>query len=435
MLIALLNEHGGDWVFTAPAETHGDGHPIRLHNVRLHPVHLPRPIARQHYEIVSIRLLHWLFHYLHETWLAPVFDGAASGAWASYELVNRTFAAKVAELVTGSDDEVVLVNDPHLMLVPGFITERAPRRTNHLVYFHGLPWCDPGYFRILPAWIRTAILNSMLSCDTIGFHARRWANAFLACCAELPDTVVHDNAILYRDRRTSVVVSPGPVDAERLITLRADPDTQQFAARLADQARGRRVIARADRLDLWKNLLRGFAAYELLLGRRPSLADDWWFCAVTTPPSLMTRRHRVYQRLCERAVERINDRFGHPERPAATLIYPGSPADSRLCVVAALGMSNTTLVNPTFDGLNLVAKEALVLADRAPLLLSVNAGAFEHLAPLVTSVEPFDLESTSAAMSSALDGTIGPTGAAEAGLRSLHNESPADWIDPLINGL
>ncbi len=53
-------------------------------------------------------------------------------------------------------------------------------------------------------------------------------------------------------------------------------------------------------------------------------------------------------------------------------------------------------MNPTLDGMNLVAKEALYLGERAPLLLSVNAGAYEQLAGHVTPIEPFDVESTAA---------------------------------------
>ncbi len=97
------------------------------------------------------------------------------------------------------------------------------------------------------------------------------------------------------------------------------------------------MIARADRIDLWKNLPRGFAAYESVLERKPGLADEWWFCAVATPPSRTTERTRDLQRKCEKMVSRINDQFGLPNRPAVSLVYPDL-ATTRSCVVAALSV-------------------------------------------------------------------------------------------------
>jgi trehalose 6-phosphate synthase len=45
------------------------------------------------------------------------------------------------------------------------------------------------------------------------------------------------------------------------------------------------------------------------------------------------------------------------------MVYPDL-ATTRNCVVAALSGADLTLVNPTFDGMNLVAKEALFLGGR-----------------------------------------------------------------------
>src|SRR5262249_48201606 len=70
------------------------------------------------------------------------------------------------------------------------------------------------------------------------------------------------------------------------------------------------------------------------------------------------------------------------------------------------------LVNPTMDGMNLVAKEALFLGESAPLLLSVNAGAYEELAGHVTPVEPFDVEYTALTMLDAMGRGVSPEQAA-----------------------
>ena len=86
-----------------------------------------------------------------------------------------------------------------------------------------------------------------------------------------------------------------------------------------------------------------------------------------------------------------------------------------------------TLVNPTYDGLNLVAMESLLLAPAAPVVLSVNAGVHDVLAPYVLDVDPFDIVATTNAIAVALDssslsGAQWPGGqirSAEAWLREL----------------
>src|SRR5262245_47768765 len=103
MLVALLDEHGGQWIFTAPAGYQpGAEPPVRAaETVWLHPVQVPEPAARQHYELIGIRILLWLFHYLYDTSREPLFDADLLDAWAGFEQVNRAFAER---LLSVSDD-------------------------------------------------------------------------------------------------------------------------------------------------------------------------------------------------------------------------------------------------------------------------------------------------------------------------------------------
>ncbi|MGQ0825520.1 MAG: trehalose-6-phosphate synthase [Actinomycetota bacterium] len=51
------------------------------------------------------------------------------------------------------------------------------------------------------------------------------------------------------------------------------------------------------------------------------------------------------------------------------------------------------MVNAVFDGMNLVAKEGLVINERDGVLaLSENAGAHEELSAVAMSINPFDIE-------------------------------------------
>jgi trehalose 6-phosphate synthase len=435
MLNSLLDQHGGHWVFTAPP---GGGAPTTVSlggRVWLHPMDLAEEVRHQHYDTVSIGLLLGLLHYLHDTSTQPVVDGAMLEAWTGYEAVNRAYAKRMGELTDGTEDERILINDPHLMLVPEFLAAQL-RGGSRLTYFLGTPWCEPDYFAVLPAWMRTRLLESLLRCDVVGFHAQRWVDAFVNCCLRyLPGAHLHDGAVVYRGHETRMVAVPFPLDVDALEQMRDEPATARWQARLERLGGGRRLMVRADRLDLWKNIPRGFAAYEMLLERRPDLAGECWLAAIVTTPTRATTRHRAYQEQTEALVRRINDRFAGPRGEAVSLIYPGANGDSRNCVIAALGMATAALVNSTYDGLNLFAKEAaLLLDDRAALLLSVNAGVCEQLGPYAEPVDPFDLYQTSLAMEAALDGERdGPDdrdrkARAAARRELIRSETVARWV-------
>jgi trehalose 6-phosphate synthase len=67
--------------------------------------------------------------------------------------------------------------------------------------------------------------------------------------------------------------------------------------------------------------------------------------------------------------------------------------------MAALRNFDVLLVNPVYDGLNLVVKEgAVVNSTDGMIVLSENAGAHEELQPNVLSINPFDIEATADAI-------------------------------------
>jgi trehalose 6-phosphate synthase len=61
------------------------------------------------------------------------------------------------------------------------------------------------------------------------------------------------------------------------------------------------------------------------------------------------------------------------------------------------------MVNPVFDGMNLVAKEAPIVNERnGVLILSENTGAHEEVGSFALGVNPFDIEAQAAALYEAL---------------------------------
>jgi trehalose 6-phosphate synthase len=60
------------------------------------------------------------------------------------------------------------------------------------------------------------------------------------------------------------------------------------------------------------------------------------------------------------------------------------------------------LVNPVRDGMNLVAKEGVILAENGVLILSREAGAADEMGEFALLVDPFDVARTADAMHQAL---------------------------------
>ncbi|WP_169739850.1 trehalose-6-phosphate synthase [Actinospica robiniae] len=438
ILTALLSEVGGRWIFSAPGLSSGEApeRPDRTayeRDVRWQPLALDQALIDEQRESITIRTLLWTFHYLHDTATAPLFSADVLRGWGAYEEVNRRFADAMAEALQGGADEVALVHDFHLMLVPGLLAARTRTRgrAGRLAYFHHIPWCEPDYFGLLPDWMIARILESLLTCDFVGFHSGRWADAFAGCVERfLPDAVVDGRRIAYRGRETVVTVAPGPIDAAVLDELSRDPKTDWWRQSLTAQAGGRRLIVRVDRMDLWKNVARGFAAYRELITRRPAIAEDYWFCAIVSMPRLVTERHREYRALCEDLARSANDACG-AGRDAVTLVYPDGSGSPRNRAAAALSLASAVFVNPTFDGLNMVAKEAVVLNPDAPLLLSVNAGVYPQLAGHAVPIQPFDVSSTADALESTLfRSTLNGASEVAAAVRS---ETAATWLQAILH--
>jgi trehalose 6-phosphate synthase len=187
------------------------------------------------------------------------------------------------------------------------------------------------------------------------------------------------------------------------------------------------MILRVDRMELSKNLLRGFWAYEELLSNEPAWRERVVFVALAYPSRQGLAEYLGYQNEVESTVARINEHWATPGWTPIVLHveddYPRS--------LAALTCYDVLLVNPIRDGMNLVAKEGpLVNGNDGVLALSREAGAFEELAGPAVEVNPFDVGGTAAVLARALSMKADERAAAAKSLRALVTaRSPADWFD------
>jgi trehalose 6-phosphate synthase len=295
------------------------------------------------------------------------------------------------------------------------------------VHFTHTPFADPSVLRMLPSAVGAELLSAMSDFGACGFHTARWADAYRQGLALLD----RDGDDLGASATT--FVSPLSVDADRLRSQAAEPAVAEALARLEDQIGGpdRQVIVRVDRMELSKNLLRGFWAFEELLERQPQRRGRVVFVALAYPTRQSLPEYLGYQNEVESTVERINARWATPGWTPIIL----EVEDDYQRSLAALSRYDVLLVNPVRDGLNLVAKEGPLINRRHGVLaLSREAGAFDELSTASLEINPFDVSGTAAALARALDMEEDRKAAWADELAALIlARRPGDWLDDQLD--
>ncbi len=415
---AVAAEQGGSFV-----EETADGASYRL---RLVP-HDPAAYDR-FYNVLANPTLWFLQHYLWGLGSAPDFDPALHEAWSDgYVPVNEALAAAAIEELDREPDAAVLFHDYHLYLAPRLVREARPEVvTSHFVH---IPWPEPDYWHALPRELRVAVHEGLLANDVVGFHTERWRRAFLLSAERLLGARVDGEAgtVEHRDHTTRVIARPIGVDAGEFDRLGEDPGVLEREAAALAAGRPEQLVLRVDRIDPSKNIVRGFRAFGLLLERHPELHGKVGMTALLAPSRQDIPEYAEYAAEVERAAREVNESFERDGwRPVELDI-----ADDFLRSVAGYKQFDVLLVNPVFDGLNLVAKEAFLLNERhGVLVLSENAGVHEELGDWALTVNPLDVSGQADALHAAL--TLEPAERrrrAEAIGEHVRAHGIEEWID------
>jgi trehalose 6-phosphate synthase len=175
----------------------------------------------------------------------------------------------------------------------------------------------------------------------------------------------------------------------------------EHAAALSEAygAGDRRMVLRVDRTDPSKNIVRGFEAFATLLEDHPELAGKVRFLALLQPSRQDVPEYADYLAEIGATVARVNAAHGAEGY---------EPVDLRLVedlalAVAAYRVCDVLMVNALADGMNLVAKEAVVVnTSDGVLALSENTGAHQELGAFAVTLHPFDIQQQADALHQAL---------------------------------
>jgi len=409
-------------------EETADGASYRLRLVAHDPVAYDR-----FYNVLANPTLWFLQHYLWGLGAEPEFGPRLHEAWnAGYVPVNEALAAAALEELEREPNAAVLFHDYHLYVAPRLVREARPGVvTSHFVH---IPWPEPDYWYALPPELRSAVHEGLLANDVVGFHTERWRRAFLLSAEQLLRARVDPAAgtVEHRGHTTRVVARPISVDPAEFDRLGDDPGVLERETALAAR-RPEMLVLRVDRTDPSKNIVRGFHAFGLLLERHPELHGRVGMVALLAPSRQDIPVYAEYVKAVEEAVREVNERFGSDDwRPVELDV-----ADDFLRSVAGYKQFDVLLVNPVFDGLNLVAKEAFLVNGReGVLVLSENAGVHDELGEWALTVNPIDVSGQADALYAAL--TLEPAERrrrADAIREQVRTHDIRQWVDAQLADL
>jgi trehalose 6-phosphate synthase len=351
------------------------------------------------YNHLANPLLWFVQHGLYDLPYSPGLGDDTRRAWEEgYVPVNRNFAETVAWTVGDEEAPIILLHDYQLYMTPHFVRERLGPDAFISLFVH-IPWPAPDQWRVLPGYMREGVLDSVLSADVVAFHTQGYARSFLETASQVLG-VEYDaqRKIIYRDSREVWVraypISIDPAEFEELAESDAVLEQEEFVKDLPGK-----LLLRVDRIDLSKNIVRGFQAYGRMLERHPERAGEVTFLAQLQPSRTDVPEYAAYMEAVARTAKEVNEKHGTESwRPIELFMEDNFPRS-----LAAYKNFDVLLVNAVRDGMNLVAKESVVVNEKdGVLILSENAGAHEELGEHAVTVNPFDLDEQADAIHAAL---------------------------------
>ncbi len=408
---------------------------MHVEGLDLVPVVVDDDTYRQAYDVVANTTLWYVHHHLFDLPNRPRFDRRWRQAWEGYRAYNRAMADAVSE--RAGDGDTVLVQDYHFSLLGRMLAERRPDlRTVHFLH---TPFAAPAMLAVLPDDVSLELLDGMAGYRACGFHCHKWETEFLACyeaAGRGPGAgVVPGRGPGMGLEAPRTFVAPLGLDVDGVAGEAASDGVAAAAVALREEVGGRRVVARADRMEPSKNIVRGMLAFEELLAARPEWRGQVVHVVCAYPSRQGLAEYLAYAADVEHTAERINHAYGEGggggggggRRPIVL-----SLSDDYARSLAALTLSDVLLINPVRDGMNLVAKEGpLVNTEDGVVVLSREAGAWEELelgGDGALGVNPFDVAGTADALHDALTMTPSARVARAGALRSaVLRRTAADW--------
>ncbi|MGY6549672.1 MAG: glucosylglycerol-phosphate synthase [Roseinatronobacter sp.] len=371
---------------------------------------LTREQVRSFYHVTSKEAFWPVLHGFKERYNYDPVD------WPTFRQVNWAFAEAAAAQAT--DDAVIWVHDYNLWLVPGYLRQLKPHAT--ICFFHHTPFPGSDMFNVLP-W-RGEIVESLMQCDSVGFHIPRYAQNFAAVVRSVTgarliedqDTppvwsatgVALNDRVMpltmeYQGRRVAVHTNPVGVNYDYIAELARSPEVVAKVARIRAEMGGCKLCLSVSRTDYTKGNIEQLEAFDRLLSRRPDLRGKVRLMLVSVGANRNMTAYAEVQERIESLTGRINGSYGSLEWQPVALISQAIPLAQLVAYYVAADFASIT---PLADGLNLVASEFCAAREAShpgALILSEFAGCAVLLEGAIP-VNPFSHASMDAALDQAI---------------------------------
>jgi trehalose 6-phosphate synthase len=399
------------------------------------------------YNEIANRVLWYFNHGFWDGVHSPRFGDEFAPAWAAFRELNDRFAAAISDVAP--EGGKVLVQDYHLPLVGKTLREARPDLTT--IHFSHTPFGGPDDIRRIPDAAQVELLEGMAGFDAAGFHTDRWARRY---------TQTSEETI---GRAADTYVAPLGIEPDAVRRVAFSPEANEWVAKLKARVGNRFVFARTDRMELSKGIENSLDAYDKLLTEHPELSGKVTFIAALFPSRGGIGDYAAYADSVRAKVGAINAKHTHAADTAdhRTLLLDQSTyhrdledlagtrwepiillddQNNQARAFAALRIADGVVINPVRDGLNLVAKEAMLINERAAsLLLSPETGFYDELLAAgaqghVQRVNPWDIASTAEQMHQAITKPkLARVQNARALRKFVESRGPRDWLADQLN--
>ena len=353
------------------------------------------------YNHLANPLLWFVQHGLYDLPYKPELGEDTQRAWEDgYVVISENFAEAVGRTLEaiGGEEPVILVHDYQLYMVPHALRERLGDDPFISLFVH-IPWPDPETWRVLPRYVREGALRSLLKANVVAFHTEGYARNFVRTAQEVLGVKTNEGegVIHLGDREVWVRAYPISIDPSEFEELAQSEEVLEGEESVKNLAG--KLLLRVDRMDLSKNIVRGFHAYDRMLERYPQMREQVTFLARCQPSRGDIPEYARYAEDIQNVAGEINEKHATCSwRPIELSMEDDFPLS-----VAAYKNYDVLLVNAVRDGMNLIAKEAVIANEKnGVLLLSENAGAHEELGERALTVNPFDIDEQADALYEAL---------------------------------
>ena len=366
-----------------------------------HPVLLP---ARLHDDFINgfCKNILWpMLHYVMPD-ATQCFGAGWQAVWEAYAEANSLIAAAVLRLLRSPHD-CVWIHNYHLFLVPSVLRRASPYAKIGLFIHTPFPTSD--IFRCLPS--RSALLESIMCCDLLGFHTFDYARHFLSCSKRVLDLDFETLpggalGIKYSGRFVSLLISHVGIASDVIRRVSQSEAVLQRVKDIRQQMAGRRLLMGVEDLDAVKGPLLKLQAIDRFLSKYGDQVGKVCFVELL----LLSRNSSDtlgIQRDMLAGIGRLQARYG---KEVVHVLQPHDwmPLEE---VLAWYRASHVAVCSTFWDGLNLMPYEYTASQDAASpgaLILSEFTGCSRSLNG-VLRVNPWSLEAVADAIQQSLSMT------------------------------